>query len=124
MNSLLYLVAGGIIGTIGRYYSVAAVQRLMAVEYPYGTLFVNMLGSLLIGFALGLAESHEIGVQWRVFLFIGLFGSFTTFSSFTMQSMNLMRAGEWSSALSYILISNVLGLLFVYGGHSASRFFA
>jgi len=124
MNNLMYLIAGGILGTVGRYYGVAAVQRMIPVEYPYGTLFVNLLGSFLIGLALGLTESHQIGAHWRVFLFIGLFGSFTTFSSFTMQTMNLMRAGAWGSALSYILISNVLGLLLVYAGHSSARIFS
>lgn len=122
--NLIYLALGGVIGTLARYACTAGMQSWLGYTFPYGTLTVNMIGSLLIGMVLGATEHFAMAPQWRLFLFVGLFGSFTTFSSFTLETMNLIRAGDLKAAFIYVLASNVLGLIMVFGGHSAARWMA
>lgn len=108
---------GGAIGTLLRYWVSDYALRLFEGVFPWGTFFVNLLGSLLIGFCWGIFEKGSLNINTRLFLFVGLFGGFTTFSSFTLESLNLIKTGNVKFALIYILASNILGLLFVYLGY-------
>ncbi len=123
MYKLILLAAGGAIGTIGRYAVSGIAQKHLGASFPYGTLAVNLTGSLLIGLLWGLFDFYNLSSGARIFLFIGILGSFTTFSTFMLESLNSFRDGEIVSAVVNILANNVLGLIFVFFGFVAMRGF-
>ena len=117
----LLLAAGGAIGTLLRYAVSGYTYNLLVGVFPWGTLMVNLIGSLLIGFLWGLSEIQNIPPDVRTFIFIGILGGFTTFSTFTLESFNLFREGEARLALINILASNVLGIALVFAGFAMSK---
>lgn len=116
MIKILLLLSGGAAGTLARYAVAGWGHRLYLGDFPIGTLLVNLIGSLIIGFAWGVWEMSNISSNMRTFLFIGILGGFTTFSSYTLETMNLFRDGEVRLGLTNILLNNVLGLFFVFLG--------
>jgi CrcB protein len=95
MNMTLAIAAGGAIGALFRYWVSIGVHRLAGTGFPYGTLAVNVAGSLLMGALYVLfIERMDVDPMWRGALFIGLLGSFTTFSTFSMETLNLLENGE------------------------------
>jgi len=124
MNKILALIIGGAAGTLLRFWVSGWAQRIFAGVFPWGTLTVNLLGSFLIGFFWGIFERGNISSNIRLFLFMGVFGGFTTFSAFTLESLNLFKSGHVKFAIIYILASNILGLLFVYLGYILARWIA
>lgn len=116
-NALL-VGAGGFMGSIVRYLGVISIDKRLNSIFPYGTLAVNLLGSLLLGFILAFAMK-KTGIandQWRLFLGTGFCGGFTTFSAFAFENLNLLEQKYPGSALVYILISVAGGILAVWGG--------
>ena len=80
--------------------SSTGVHRLMGQTFPYGTLFVNVVGSLFMGFLYMLLTSRmELPVVWRAFFLVGLLGAFTTFSTFSMDTLQLLEKGDWLRAV-------------------------
>ena len=121
MNKILALVLGGAAGTLLRYWVSGYAYRLFEGIFPWGTLMVNLIGSFLIGFCWGLFERGNIQTNVRLFLFVGIFGGFTTFSSYALETLNLVKAGNVKFAIIYILASNILGLILVYLGYIFAR---
>jgi CrcB protein len=115
---------GGCIGAISRYLVAGAVQGLAkTATFPVGTMTVNVTGCLLIGIGAGLMEERQLfSPQWRAFLFVGLLGSYTTFSTFGLETLNLAKAGQWLAAFGNVGLSLMLGLAAVVAGHTLSRF--
>ncbi|MES2905932.1 MAG: fluoride efflux transporter CrcB [Pseudomonadota bacterium] len=104
MKSLAFVFIGGGIGSLLRYLGVVGLQSFSAA-FPYGTLSVNILGSFLIGF-IAIFLEHDLSFDGaRHLLVIGLLGGFTTFSAFSFESVDLLRAGNYAAASAYILAS-------------------
>lgn len=112
----LYLAIGGSIGATLRYLVSLLSVRYMAWGLPMGTFLVNIIGSFLIGFAFVTLGRDQIALGLKVFLFIGIFGSFTTFSSYMFESYEMFKLGATKLAIFYILLSNILGILMVFLG--------
>ena len=121
MTKILLLLTGGAIGTLARYGLSSLTHRYFDGSFPLGTLLVNLTGSLLIGFIWGLWETQNMQSNIRAFMFIGIFGGFTTFSAYALESLNLFRDGETKMALLNILANNILGLLLVFLGFIAAK---
>lgn len=117
MQTLFFIAAGGAIGAILRYAVSNGVHALMGRGFPYGTLTVNVLGSLLMGILyIVLIERVSNNLAMRAMLIIGFLGAFTTFSTFSIETFNLLETGEAFKALLNILISVVLCLFAAWIG--------
>jgi CrcB protein len=116
MYKLLSIAAGGAIGAVLRYGVAGVVQSCMVSMYPWGTLAVNLIGSFLAGLLWALAEYTYLPPQLKTFMFIGILGGFTTFSTYMLETFHLMREGEYFFALGNILLSNLLGIVLVFSG--------
>ena len=112
----LAVAAGGALGSMARFWLTGAMTALTGPRFPYGTLLINILGSFVIGLvaAIGLTpERMGLHADLRIFLMVGICGGFTTFSSFSLQTLELIQSGDTASALLYIAASVALCLLFV-----------
>lgn len=121
MTKILLLLAGGAIGTLGRYGLSGLAHKYFDGTFPFGTLAVNLAGSLLIGLLWGYWETDNLSANIRIFIFIGMLGGFTTFSSYTLETLNLFRDGKTYMAFVNILANNIFGLLLVFIGFIAAR---
>ncbi len=121
MPNLIWVGLGAVIGASGRYLVAGWVSRLVPTAFPWGTLTVNLAGCFVIGLAWGLGERALWPPAFRTFLFVGILGAFTTFSSFGLETMHLLRDGEVSRALGYVLGSNLVGLSLVWAGLALVR---
>ena len=122
--NLLFVGAGGFLGSIGRYLLSGAVYQIFPKLYfPIGTAVVNILGCLLIGFITGLAEVRNLlGPEMRVFLLIGLLGGFTTFSTFGFETFALLRDGAFLGVIANVLIQVIVGISAVWLGFNVIRY--
>lgn len=104
------LICGfGILGTLARYYVQDAVQQRMGAGFPYGTLIVNLTACVALGVVMQYALRHiDFPVDWRVGITVGFFGAYSTFSTFSYETIRLMESGEWTRATAY-LVSSVAG---------------
>jgi len=119
MTEFFFIALGGALGALARYGMASWVQAVsQSGEFPWGTLSVNLLGAFLIGTIWALSERFILPLALREFLFAGLLGAFTTFSTFCLENFNLLRIGDWRPALINIGLSNVLGLVCVAAGFS------
>lgn len=118
MEKILWIGAGGAVGAVLRYLVSGAVQGMTRSEnFPFGTLAVNLAGCLMIGLLSVLAESKGVfNSEARAFVFIGMLGALTTFSTFSNETMNLLRAGKMAFVAENILANTGLGLLMVWFG--------
>jgi len=112
----LYLALGGSIGAILRYLFTMFSIRFFPHGIFTGTMIVNVIGSFLIGFAFVLLGREQISPNLKILLFVGIFGSFTTFSTFMFETWDLYKEGTFKMAAIYLSLSSVLGLLAVYSG--------
>ena len=122
MNNILLVGIGGFIGSVLRYTVSGWVQQTTkSIGFPYGTLAVNVIGCFIIGFLAQLAESRGMFTsESRLFVFVGILGGFTTFSSFGNETLNLARDSQMLSALANIGANVVIGLFAVWLGRTVS----
>jgi CrcB protein len=113
MTRLIFIIGiGGFIGTIARYFLQQVIYKFYPASFPFGTLSVNLLGCLLIGIFYALSEKGNVlSPEWRMFLTTGLCGGFTTFSTFSYESVQLLNDGEYTYVTVYALASVIIGIL-------------
>jgi CrcB protein len=119
MVAYIWVALGGALGTTARYWLSGVVARSFGETFPWGTLIINVTGSFVIGFFGALTGPDGrlfVGSTARQFVMIGMCGGFTTFSSFSLQTLNLMNDGEWFRAGANIGMSVVLCMIAVWAG--------
>ena len=123
MNAWLLVACGGALGSMGRYGAGLMAGRLLGHGFPWATLAVNVLGSLLMGLLIAVLarDGGTAHAEWRLFLAVGVLGGFTTFSTFSLDAVTLLTRGEWSAALAYMTASLALALLALWGGMALGR---
>tara|TARA_B110000444_G_scaffold242138_1_gene259174 strand:+ start:40 stop:414 length:375 start_codon:yes stop_codon:yes gene_type:complete len=124
MKNLLFIALGGAGGAVSRYLISNFIQISVSSKLPYATLLVNVVGSLLIGIVYVLiVEKAVLHPDWRSVLMIGFLGAFTTFSTFSLETINLMENGYLGSAILYMICSVIICVFSAWAGVAAARFF-
>ena len=125
--SYLWIGLGSALGGMARYGCSDLAARYFGTAFPWGTLFVNVTGSLLIGFLASLTVDDGrllLSPDARAFLMMGLCGGFTTFSALSLETLNLARDGQWFAASGNVVLSVAICLLAVWLGYAAGAAFA
>jgi CrcB protein len=121
MQQFFIVGIGSFLGGGLRYLISVFFNQKINPDFPYATLAVNLLGCLLIGVFYSLFEKSLINNDWKLFLTTGLCGGFTTFSAFSMESLQLFKQGNLFAMLMYIIISIVLGIALTYAGYLIAK---
>ncbi len=122
MQQLLAIAGGGALGAVMRFLVSSGVYRVLGKEFPYGTLTVNLLGSFFMGLCFILmVERNLVSMEWRSIIMVGFLGAFTTFSTFSMETLSLLESGELTRALLNILLSVTLCLVATWIGLTIGR---
>ncbi len=117
MANLLWVMLGGAVGAGARYLVAGAWLKESSVRFPYGTLTANLVGCFLIGIlATTLTTASGARPEVRLALIVGVLGGFTTFSSYGFETLELLRGGRLGSAVTYVLVSTVVGIALAYAG--------
>ena len=116
MIPILLVAAGGALGAVARYAVGNAVARQFGDGWPWGTLFINLSGCLLISLFLGAGSGRIADSNLRYLLPIGFVGAYTTFSAYEYETMRLFELGRAGTAIAYVVASNVLGFVAVVTG--------
>jgi CrcB protein len=114
MENFLAISAGAILGANTRYWLGYWAAQKWGSSFPIGTMIINLTGSLLLGFFMTLAtERFMLDPRWRVLIAVGFLGAYTTFSTYTYESFNLIFKGQWLPGLVNLFGSSILGILAV-----------
>lgn len=109
--NLTLIAIGGAIGALSRYWLGTAIHTMWPAKIPYGTLFINVSGSFVLGVLYVLVSERQVlPVEWRPLVMVGFLGAFTTFSTFSVEVVNLMDSGHQFDAAVYLLLSVVLAI--------------
>jgi CrcB protein len=114
--NVLLVAAGGAIGAAARYLAGLWIAARLGASFPWGTFFVNVTGSFLIGIVLVLVEGGTLPAEARLFLAVGILGGYTTFSTFSYETLQLLNGGDVVPVLLNVLGQLLIGLLAVYLG--------
>ena len=120
--NFLWVAIGGACGSVGRYWLSVTIARAAGGVFPWGTLIVNIIGCCFIGWfasSYGPESRYALNPSARIFVMTGICGGFTTFSSFSLEALNLARSGEWMRAGAYVLASVTACLVGVFLGYLA-----
>ncbi|MBI5701227.1 fluoride efflux transporter CrcB [Candidatus Saganbacteria bacterium] len=120
---LSYVAVGGALGAILRYVLSALFRDAFGPVFPWGTLFINLSGCLTIGFLAEIFEKTAVSPEMNIFLLVGVVGTYTTFSTFGLETFNLIRDGKMNLAILNVLFNNLVGILFVFLGFGLSKYF-
>lgn len=122
----LYVAFGGALGSMARYFMQTFIGRISGVSFPYGTLFVNISGSLIMGMFIGwLGRTTPSNAQdLRLLIAVGVLGGYTTFSSFSLDAITLMDEQKYMAMAAYVLGSVILSLMGLYAGLRLMRVLA
>ncbi len=124
MTAYLLIAIGGALGSVGRFWASGVVANLTGGAFPFGTMFVNVTGAIVIGFFAALTGPEGrvfVGASGRQFVMTGVCGGYTTFSTFSLETMNLVRDGEWLFAGLNAILSVALCLAAVWLGTLAAE---
>lgn len=122
MFNILLVAVGGATGSVARYLTGLAMTRLFGSAFPWGTITVNIVGSFIIGLLTELiARKFSAPLELRLLLVVGFLGGFTTFSSFSLDTMALFERGEGLTAFVYVAASVLLSLAAAFGGLALGR---
>jgi CrcB protein len=119
MAAYFWIALGSALGGVARHWCTVVSARLFGTSFPWGTLFINVLGSFVIGLFFTLTgPAGRLGVPTnaKLFVMVGLCGGYTTFSAFSLQTLALFQEGEWGRAAAYVAASVVVCLIAVWAG--------
>ena len=121
-RNILFVAIGGMLGSVGRFLLVSLAAQLLPLTFPFGTFFVNLIGSFVMGAAVGLAEKNLwFHSSWRIFITAGFCGGFTTFSAFAFENVELILSKSYGTFVLYSGATFVVCLLAAVGGLLISR---
>ena len=122
MLQVIAIACGGAFGALSRYFIIGIVTDWLGKDFPFGTLFVNVVGSFLIGilYVVVVLKMH-VSPELKSILVVGFLGAFTTFSTFSLEAFNFISQGLLLSAVTYILSSVILCILAVWAGVSLAK---
>lgn len=122
LRAYLWVSLGGVFGACARYFLSRLSAKILGAGFPWGTLFINISGSFLLGlFLVYSAERALVDPRWRLMIAIGFCGAYTTFSSYAFESMAYFQQGNWLLFSANVLANNLLCLAAVLGGAALAR---
>lgn len=124
MSPLLLVMLGGALGSGARHLTGRLMLQALGPDFPYGTLTVNWVGGLMMGILAGALARTGATEGWRMFIGVGILGGFTTFSSFSLDTITMIERGQASVALGYVALSLFGSLAALWAGLWMTRIFA
>ena len=122
MMQVIAIALGGALGALSRYFVVGLVTDWLGKEFPYGTLFVNIAGSFLMGILyVVVVQKMHVSPELKSILMVGFLGAFTTFSTFSLEAFNFISQGLLLNAVTYVLSSVILCILALWAGVSLAK---
>jgi CrcB protein len=122
LTSMVAVAAGGSLGAVFRYLTILAGARLFGTKFPLGTLAVNLIGCFIAGLLVGLLEQRLVlSKTVQLLIFTGFLGAFTTLSTFSVDTITLLRDGSWGLATTNIVLNTFLGIAMVVAGMLVAR---
>ena len=117
MSNLVLVALFGAIGSLFRFILIQVTPKVTFINFPIGTVIVNLIGSFLIGIVASLFEKQLLSNELRSFIVFGFLGGFTTFSAFTYEVFNLLKTGNYLNLFIYLFLSIIVSLILFYIGY-------